>query len=120
MPAKRVVVVWDWGATGIWSVRDPDEQRTPIPGGAWLPYTPPVDKDRHRAWRGLLSDDLIDALQAWNDRGDLFMGRQAHQHTDQERADYWAVGERLAKQAQQELGTDYDVSCRTPASFRSR
>ena len=113
------MIDWDWGATGIWSVRDPEHQCMPSPGGKWLPYTQSASEDRHRAWRGLLSDDLIEALQAWNDRGDEFMGRQAHEHSDLERAEFWADGERLGQRTQEQLGSRYEVICRTPASFRS-
>lgn len=70
--------------------------------------------DRHRAWRGLLSDDLIDALQAWNDRGEEVMGTHGHEHTNDERAEFWARGQELGVRAQQQLGPDYEVIWRTP------
>jgi hypothetical protein len=66
----------------------------------------------------LLSDDLIDALQAWNDRGEEVMGSTAHQHTDQERVEFWAQGQELAAQVQQQLGPKFEVACRTPPTYR--
>jgi hypothetical protein len=68
---RQVLIDWDWGATGIWSISTPEELAA-RPAGDWRSYVPPLD--RHTAWRGRLSDHLIDALQAWNDDGDLFMG----------------------------------------------
>jgi hypothetical protein len=117
MPIKHVQIDWDWGATGIWSASSPDEPPAPMESGQWLAHTPAVAEDRHRAWRGLLSDDLIEALQVWNDLGDEYLGRQAHRHSDQERESFWAQGQLLAEQAQQQLGPDYEVVCRTPESF---
>jgi hypothetical protein len=62
----------------------------------------------------LLSDDLIDALQAWNDRGGEVMGRNAHQHSDADRAAFWVRGQELAAEVQRQLGPEYDVACKTP------
>lgn len=110
---RRVLIDWDWGATGIW-MGVPDETPASVPAGEGRPA---VDsRDRHRAWRGLLSDHLIDALQAWNDDGDLFMGRRAHEHTDEDRVAFWARGRELAAQVQEQLGSEYEVRCRTPAA----
>lgn len=112
---RQVLIDWDWGATGIWSVTPPEETFAPTPRGEWRPFVSP--RDRHRAWRGLLSDHLIDALQAWNDDGDLVMGRRAHEHTDEDRIAFWARGRELATQVQQQLGSEYEVLCRTPAAY---
>jgi hypothetical protein len=60
---------------------------------------------------------LIDALQAWNDDGDLVFGREAHQHTEEDRIQFWARGRELADEVQQQLGSDYKVSCRIPAAY---
>jgi hypothetical protein len=57
----------------------------------------------------LLSDDLIGALQSWNDHGAEVMGTHAHTHTDEERGEFWAEGRDLAARVQQQLGTDYEV-----------
>lgn len=81
------------------------------PGYWCLTHRP---RTRHRAWRGLLSDDLIDALQAWNDRGEEVMGTHGHEHTNDERAEFWARGQELGVRAQQQLGPDYEVIWRTP------
>ena len=43
-----------------------------------------------RTWRGRLTDELIDRLQAWNDDGGVFMGRHAHRHGDEKRIAFWA------------------------------
>lgn len=117
MASKRVVIDWDWGASGIWSVRAPDEPWMPPEAGGWVAHVRESDHDRHQAWRGVLSDDLIDALQAWNDRGAEVWGVRGHEHTDEERAEFWDQGSLLAAQTQQQLGSDYEVVCRIPNSF---
>lgn len=109
----QVLIDWDWAATGIWTVSTPEELSALAPPGRRMSGTPPRD----RAWRGLLSDDLIDALQAWNDRGEEVMGSNADQHTDQERVKFWARGRDLAAQVQAQLGRDYEVACRTPSAY---
>jgi hypothetical protein len=106
---RQVLIDWDWGASGIWSVRGPDEDVVLSPGSTWGPHVPP--SDRHQAWRGLLSDELIDELQAWNDHGDIVMGRNAHRRTEEERVAFWARGRQLAERVQQQLGHDYEVIC---------
>jgi hypothetical protein len=111
---RQVLIDWDWGATGIWWVTTPEERSAPARPGRWVFDAPPPD--RHRAWRGLLSDDLIDALQAWNDRGEEVMGTHGHEHTNDERTEFWARGQELGVRAQQQLGPDYEVICRTPGA----
>jgi len=69
---------------------------------------------RQHAWRGLLSNDPIDALQAWNDRGEEVMGSNAHEHSDADRAAFWARGRALAGDVQEQLGPGYDVVCQVP------
>lgn len=110
---KTVVIDWDWGATGIWSVSPPARPTASESSGSAVSAG-----DRHRAWRGLLTDHLIDALQVWNDDGDLVMGRGAHEHTDEDRIAFWTRGRRLAEQVQEELGSEYEVVCRTPALYQ--
>jgi hypothetical protein len=113
---RRIMIDWDWGATGIWTVLTPEEKAAPAALGRLVTGTPPSDP--HQAWRGLLSDDLIDALQAWNDRGEEVMGIDGHKHTDEERVEFWVRGRELAAQTQQQLGTDYEVHCCTPKAYR--
>jgi hypothetical protein len=113
MATRQVVIDWDWGATGIWSVCASGDERAPTARSEWRAYNPQVDRDRHRAWRGPLSDDLIEALQAWNDRGEEVRGTQAHKYTDDERAEFWVQGRMLAARTQDELGSDYQVVYRT-------
>ncbi len=112
---RQVLIDWDWGATGTWSANTREETVAPAPDGEWQAGGVPVD--RHRAWRGRLTDRLIDALQAWNDDGDLVLGRGAHEHTEQDRIEYWARGRELADEVQQQLGSDYEVICRVPAAY---
>lgn len=114
---RRVLIDWDWGATGIWTVGVAEESPGSVPAGEWRPAV--GSRDRHRAWRGLLSDHLIEALQAWNDDGDLFMGRRAHEHNHEDRIAFWARGSELAAQVQEQLGSEYEVGCRTPAAYLS-
>jgi hypothetical protein len=114
---RPVLIDWDWGATGIWTVGSSEETPASVPAGEWRSAV--GSRDRHRAWRGLLSDDLIDALQAWNDDGDLFMGRRAHEHTDEDRFAFWARGRELAARVQAQLGSEYEVRCGTPAAYLS-
>lgn len=103
----KVLIDWELAAAGIWTITPPEEAIAPAPGGEWRPFVGP--RDRRRAWRGLLLDDLLDALQAWNDQGDLVMGRSAHQYTDEDRAAFWARGRELAEEVQRQLGPDYEV-----------
>ena len=110
------MIDWDWGAAGIWIVLTPEEMTAPRPGARLTAGRAP--KDRHAAWRGLLSDELIDALQAWNDRGEEVMGMNGHGHSDEERVAFWARGRELATLVQQQLGSDYEVVCRTPKAYR--
>lgn len=112
------MIDWDWAATGIWTVLTPEEMAAPAPPGRWIAATPEPG-DRHRAWRGLLSDELIDELQAWNDRGEQVMGIDGEEHTDQERVAFWARGRELAARVQQQLGPEYEVVCSTPPAYRS-
>jgi hypothetical protein len=91
---KRIVIDWDWGAAGIWIVLTPEERTAPGLGARLTAGGAP--KDRHAAWRGLLSDELIDALQAWNDRRDEVMGIDGHHHSDEERVAFWARSRELA------------------------
>ena len=109
---RRILIHWDWGASGIWWVLTPEERAAPPPPGRWV--AAPTRPDSRGAWRGLLSDELIDALQAWNDRGAEVMGSNAHQHPDADRAAFWARGHELAAEVQQQLGPGYDVVCHTP------
>jgi hypothetical protein len=109
---RRIVIDWDWGASGIWWVSTPEERAAPSRPGRWV--AAPTEPDPHRAWRGLLSDDLIDTLQAWNDRGAEVMGGNHHKHSDADRAAFWACGQELAAEVQRQLGPGYDVVCRTP------
>lgn len=115
MARRQVLIDWDWDASGIWIVGATEEAAGPTPGGEWRADGAP--RDRHRAWRGLITDRLLDTLQAWNDDGDLVMGRGAHEHTDEERITFWARGRELADEVQQQLGPDYEVRCRTPAAY---
>jgi hypothetical protein len=117
MALKRVLIDWDWGASGIWTVQEPDDRCAPREPGEWRAYVPPPDHDRHWAWRGLLSHDLIDALQAWNHHGAEVWGVHAHKHTDDERAEFWGSGRTLAAQVQEQLGSGYDVVYRIPERF---
>ena len=112
---RQIIIDWDWGATGIWTVLTPEEMAAPAPPGRWVAAAPP--SDRHRTWRGRVSDELIDALQTWNDRGEEVMGINGHRHTDEERVEFWARGRELAAQAQEQLGADYEVVCRTPKAY---
>ena len=112
---RQVLIDWDWGATGIWRVSPPGETLASAPTKDRRAAV--AARDRHRAWRGPLSDHLIDALQAWNDDGDLIMGTRAHEHTDEDRIAFWARGRELAVQVQEQLGNKYEVLCKTPAAY---
>jgi hypothetical protein len=113
---RQILIDWDWGASGIWWVLTPEELAAPPPpGGQWLPAS--TGPDRHQAWRGKLSDDLIDALQAWNARGEEVMGGTHHLYSDADRAAFWARGRDLAGEVQQQLGPGYEVDCRAPTRY---
>lgn len=117
MAPRQVLIDWDWCATGIWTVPTVEELAAPVPPGLAIERGAEADYDPHRAWRGKLSDDLIDALQAWNDRGEEVQGVNAHEYTDEERIEFWARGRGLAARVQDQLGPEYEVVCRTPEAY---
>jgi hypothetical protein len=58
----RALVAFDWGASGIWLVDTPEDDSRPVTGR---------DLDRpRRPWRELISQQLLDDLQQWNDDQD--------------------------------------------------
>lgn len=99
----RVLIAWDWEADGIW----------------WLPVRSGTGRSesrtentirKTRAWRDLLSAELIDALKMWNDSADLLYGPKSDATgTEEAEAEFWESGRRLAERVQSELGPQWQV-----------
>ena len=67
----RVLIDWDYGASGIWWCSTKEEHEAPAPqGGYWTGTPQPGREERPRAWSDRLSEGLLDDLQAWNDAWD--------------------------------------------------
>jgi hypothetical protein len=111
LAVKRVLVDWDWGAHGIWSISTAEERAAPAPPGRWGPPDPVAEAARPRPWSGKLSTGLLDALQEWNDQcGELFRRGgpdDAAWRTEADAALSHAV--ELAAWTQRELGLGYEV-----------
>jgi hypothetical protein len=109
-----VLIDWDWGAHGIWTILSPEELTAPAPAGAWFSYERPAsEQSPRRPWSDELSADLLDALQEWNDQG----GRLFHyaepeldeRDGKRQMAAFRSRAAELAAWTQRELGPDYEV-----------
>jgi hypothetical protein len=109
---RRVLIDWDWGADGIWTIHSPEELAAPT--RAFLSYRRPVSAQAlRRPWSDKLSTGLLDALKEWNDHG----GRLFHyaepeldeQDGEKQIAAFHSRGAELAGWTQRELGPDYEV-----------
>lgn len=94
---RRVLIDWDYCARGIWWVLTRQEKEAPAPGGRWSGAAPPYDQERIRAWSNLLTSELLDDLQEWNDSWDSAAA---------DAGPLQARGRDLAIRVQDELGTD--------------
>jgi hypothetical protein len=110
---KRVLIDWDWGASGIWTILSAEELSAPGPAGSWYSAAPLAEAERPRPWSDKLSADLLDALQEWNDHGgELFhpLGPDSDDATSRATEDaFMSRGAKLAAWTQRELGPDYEV-----------
>jgi hypothetical protein len=107
---QRVLIDCDFSAHGIWKISSPEERSAPPPAGKWGPA--PAQPDQPRPWSTLLSTELLDALQEWNDTGEgLFGGRgPLPPKTVGPKVDaFWRLAAELAERTQQELGPGYEV-----------
>jgi hypothetical protein len=114
---RRVVVDWDWGADGLWSVRSREERHAPAAtGGQWVAYrrqSTPVP----RPWGEILSNELLDALQSWNDAcGERELRPPRHRTAEDELLEQRKVF--LAGRVQQELGGDWEVLYTSHGAWR--
>jgi len=66
---RRVLIDWDWGAHGIWTILSAEELAAPAPGGLWLSHKTPASEDGRHPSSDRLSPGLLEARQDWNDRG---------------------------------------------------
>lgn len=111
--AKRVLIDWDWGASGIWTILSADELSAPAPAGMWYSADLEAEAERPHPWSDKLSTDLLDALQEWNDHGGkLFhpLGPDSDDETSRANEDaFLSRGAELAVCTQRELGPDYEV-----------
>ena len=64
-----------------------------------------------QAWSELLSPDLLDSLQAWNDAADEFYGPRAARPCSEDVTirSFWMKGSQLAERVQEELGPEWEV-----------
>jgi hypothetical protein len=107
---NRVLIDWDWGADGIWTILSAEEISAPRPAGTWGPADPPTEHARFRPFHDKLSLDLLAALQKWNDRGGDLFGPQSDEATWRAGIDAFRTrGAELAAWTQRELGPDYEV-----------
>ena len=107
---QRVLIDWDYAAHGIWTIQAAEARSAPAaPGGSWGPRKDGAT-DRPRPWSDLLSSDLLDALQDWNDTGETLLGpRGKPSGVGPELDKFWALAAELAHRTQQELGPGYEV-----------
>ena len=107
---NRVLIDWDWGADGMWTILSAEEISAPRPAGTWGPADPPTEHARFRPLHDKLSLDLLAALQKWNDRGGDLFGPQSDEATWRAGIDAFRTrGAELAAWTQRELGADYEV-----------
>ncbi len=111
---RRVLIDWDWGADGIWTILSPEELAAPAPTGTWLSHERPASEPApRRPWSDKLSAGLLDALKEWNNQG----GRLFHyaepeldeQDGEKQIAAFHSRAAELAARTQRELGPDYEV-----------
>jgi hypothetical protein len=104
---RRVLIGWDYAATGIWWILTQEEMQAPAPRvGSRTGGAPPRPDGGPRPWSDRLSEDLLDDLQAWNDSCD---GNSRDRDKDFREVTARALQERgreLAIRVQNELGTD--------------
>jgi hypothetical protein len=100
-PRHRALVAFDWGASGVWLLNTPEED---LRRGT----DRDLDQPRPRPWSKLVSQQLLDDLQQWNDDQDdtSWAGRPrdptfVQQIQDRARA--------LAERLQDELGDSWEV-----------
>lgn len=101
---RRVLIAFDYRAHGIWRVSTKEEQEAPT-YEEWSRLTRGQHKPTsHRAWGDLLSDQLLDDIQAWNDSQDFTIVQEDEEDVPDEVLD--ERGRQLAVRVQDELGTD--------------
>jgi hypothetical protein len=109
---QRVLIDWDWGASGIWKILSEQERTAPAPPGEWSSYDASAS-ERPRPWGDVLSSDLLDALKEWNDWGGRLF-REAQPEIDHADGggrfnDFYARAAELAALTQDQLGRSYEV-----------
>jgi len=97
---RRALVAFDIEATGVWLIRSQSETAADSSG----------EHSGIRAWSDVLSAELLDQLQHWNDDGcRLADGRTTHFRTESEWNDFFHEGLNLARRVQHELGSTWQV-----------
>ena len=92
---KRVLIAWDWEATGIW----------------WYCSAQERGDDADALFSDLLSHELIVELKRWNDSADGLYGPRILP-VDRDKvaqASFWLRGRELAERVQMELGSAWEV-----------
>lgn len=109
---KRVLIDWDWGAHGIWTIPSGEDLAPPV-RALLVRDLPRNGEPRPRPWSDKLPEKLLDALQAWNDIGERLFhyGEPDRDAADQQKqeAEFRRRAEQLAAWTQRELGPEYEV-----------
>ena len=110
----RVLIDFDYGAAGIWKVLSSAEMNAPAPTDeGWTGHAPLVSEPpRLRPWSDRISEPLLDALTEWNDLGVQLVNFEEGKAPELDA--FWARGAQLAKEVQDELGSDYEVLYAAP------
>jgi hypothetical protein len=99
-----VLIAFDYRAHGIWWVSTKEEQEAPT-YEEWSRLTRGQHQPTsHRAWGDLLSDQLLDDIQAWNDSQDFTIVQEDEEDVPEEVL--YDRGRQLAVRVQNELGAD--------------
>ena len=112
---NRVLIDWEVGAEGIWTILPDEERSETAPTCGYFSYqrNPEAELLPPRPWSGKLFMDLVDALKKWNDLGEELFSPFAPDFDDatfqaKEDAFRFRAAE-LAAWTQRELGPDFEV-----------
>ncbi|MDA8277347.1 MAG: hypothetical protein M0Z45_03990 [Actinomycetota bacterium] len=98
---RRVLIDWDYGASGIWKCSTREEITATAPeAGRWSGEAP-VNMPASLQWSNLLSPSLLDSLKSWNRSFE-----SADMTDERNRALLEDEGRNLALCVQSELGVE--------------
>jgi hypothetical protein len=90
----RILIDWDWGASGIWLISYHNVCSIPR---------------NQAATTYALSAGLLDELKRWNDQGGRLARLPPWEVTDDSWSSFWSDGARLAQRVHDALGPDREV-----------